>query len=98
VADRPCLDHDCGNPDCYHCRLRSKAVQVSPRVQMNRDRNWKPTPSVPPEFNKKIVYEDRPGGFKSPVLRKDGTPLRAKEHAEKRHEIDDQLARIRAGK
>lgn len=69
----------CVVPGCeehYGCRLRSKGVSVSPRVGEARTRNWKPTPDTPPAHYANILYDERPGGTKMPVLNPDGTPVR----------------------
>ena len=85
-------------PDCtcptYGCQLRQKGVSVSPKATPNR-RN-----SIPPRRvnvpGQPIVYQDRPGGFKMPIITATGDPLRRKQYLENKHKIDDKLARIQA--
>lgn len=96
MASRPV--GSCDVPDCdehYACRLRGKGLQVSPRAESTKTQNWRPTKSEPPSRNKQIIYQDRPGGTKMPVLKADGTVLRQREYDEKRHVIDANIRRIR---
>lgn len=95
MGTRPFGSCDPGCDVHYGCRLRNKGLQVSPRAQMTKTQNWRPTPSVPPSYNKQIVYDERPGGTKVPVLKADGSVLRRKEFDEKRHTITDTMRRIR---
>ena len=84
----------CQIPGCqehYGCRLRAKGMQVSPRAQMTRTQNWRPSVSKPPSHWKNIVYSERPDGSKMPVLKPDGTVLRHKEYQEKKSKIDSIL-------
>jgi hypothetical protein len=46
---------------------------------------------VPPSINKTIIYDERPGGYKMPVLKPDGDVLRWKEYTEKRHKVESHL-------
>ena len=95
MADRPL----CEVPGCdehYACRLRNKGLQVSPRAQMTRTQNWRPTPAVIPSLNKQLVYDERPDGSKMPVIKPDGTHLRMKEYLEKKPQIDATISRLRA--
>jgi hypothetical protein len=80
-----------GCQEHYGCRLRTKGVQVSPRATPNQAQNWRPTPSVPPARNAEILYSERPGGYKSPLLKPDGTPLRRKQYEDNRHHWDSVL-------
>lgn len=92
MCEYGCTEH-------FGCRLRLNGVQVSPQVgKSTQTRNWRPTPSVPPGHYSHFAYEDRPGGFKSPILRANGTHMRKREYLRKEPKIQDQLARIRAGK
>ena len=43
-----------------------------------------------------LVYQDRPGGYKMPIMTATGGQLRRKQYLENKHKIDDQLARIQA--
>lgn len=88
----------CQIPDCtdhYGCRLRNKGLQVSPRAQMTRTQNWRPTPSKPPSINKQIIYDERPGGGKMPVLKADGSVLRHKEYTENKHKVESTIRNLR---
>ena len=81
----------------YGCRLREKSLMVSPRVSPREGANWKPTPLVPPAHYANFAYEDRPGGFKSPILRPDGSHMREREFRQNEAQHQDTLNRIRAG-
>ena len=87
-------------PDCscdtYGCALRRKGVVISPSATPNRRNKIPPKRKHVP--GQPIVYQDRPGGFKMPILREDGSHLRRKQYLERKHEIDDKLARVQAGK
>ena len=94
MADRPL----CETPGCdehYACRLRNKGLQVSPRAQMTRTQNWRPTPAVIPSRNKQLVYDERPDGSKMPVLKPDGTHLRMKEYLDNKAHFDASITRTR---
>jgi len=75
--------------------MRAKGTQVSPRAQMSRTQNWRPTPSTPPSRNKQIVYDERPGGIKMPLMHPDGTVVRQKYADEHSHQITDHLRKTR---
>ena len=49
----------------------------------------------PPAFNRQIMYDERPGGIKMPILKADGTVLRRKEYGENKKSIDANMRRIR---
>lgn len=83
-----------GCEEHYGCRLRSKGVQVSPNATPTRH-NRRKDKVEPPSWNKGIVYDERPGGTKMPVLNQDMTPVRMKQGAEQRHKINDHLRRSR---
>jgi len=83
-----------GCQEHYGCRLKSKGVQVSPQATPTRHNRRKDT-VVPPSWNKGIVYDERPGGTKMPVLNQDMSPVRMKQGAEQRHKITDHLRRSR---
>lgn len=88
----------CNEPGCtehYGCRLRNKGIQASPKVMSSRTLNMKPTPVEPPAFNKQIMYDERPGGYKMPILKPDGHVLRRKEYGEKRRAIESTIRRLR---
>jgi hypothetical protein len=42
-------------------------------------------------MNKTIMYDERPGGYKMPILKADGDVLRWKEYTEKRHKVESHL-------
>lgn len=79
-----------GCEEHYGCRLRNKGVQVSPSATPSRHNRRKDLVQ-PPSWNKGIVYDERPGGFKMPVLNEDMSPVRMKQGAEQRHKINDHL-------
>jgi len=54
-----------------------------------------PTKVEPPVRNKEIMYDERPGGFKLPILKPNGDVLRRKEYEEKRPAITSTIRRIR---
>jgi hypothetical protein len=83
-----------GCEEHYGCRLRAKGVQVSPKATPSRH-NKRKARVEPPSWNKGIVYDDRPGGTKMPVLNPDMTPVRMKQGAEQRHKITKHLRRSR---
>jgi len=83
-----------GCEEHYGCRLRSKGVQVSPNATPTRH-NRRKDRVEPPSWNKAIVYDERPGGTKMPVLNQDMSPVRMKQGAEQRHKIKDHLRRSR---
>lgn len=79
--------------DTYGCSLRRKGVQLSPKATPNRRNSIPPRrPNVP---GQPIVYQDRPGGFRMPIMTATGDFLRRKQYLERKHEIDDTLNRIR---
>jgi len=49
----------------------------------------------PPSWEKGIVYDERPGGVKMPLLNGDGTPVRVKQYAENRRKIDERVKRLK---
>ena len=96
MATRPV--GSCDIPNCdehYACRLRGKGLQVSPRAETTKTQNWRPTPSIPPARNKQIIYDERPGGYKMPVLNPDGSVVRQREYDARKHEITSTIRRIR---
>lgn len=83
----------CDIPECeehYGCRLRNKGIQVSPGATPTRH-NRRKDRVEPPSWNKAIQYDERPGGFKMPIMNADLSPVRAKQMSEQRHEINDHL-------
>lgn len=90
----------CDVPGCqehYGCRLKNKGIQLSPRATASRTQNMRPEPVEPPAFNREIMYDERPGGYKMPILKPDGHVLRRKEYGERRSEITANMRRIRSG-
>lgn len=84
----------CDVPACnehYGCTLRSKGINLSPRVTPNRVRNPRPTPDTPPGHYANIVYDTRPDGSKMPVMNPDGTPVRHRQYQEQKRTIDTHL-------
>lgn len=84
-----------GCQEHYGCRLKAKGLNVSPKATPTKNLNWRPTKSVPPASNKQIIYEDRPGGTKIPILKLDGEPLRGKEYRENQSKIDATIHTLR---
>jgi hypothetical protein len=62
---------------------------------MTTTQNWRPTKVEPPSANRRIMYEDRPGGTKMPILNKHGNQMRAKEYQERRSVIEETQRRNR---
>jgi len=69
-------------------------VQVSPSATPSRH-NRRKDRVEPPSWNKGIVYDERAGGTKMPVLNPDMSPVRMKQGAEQRHKIKDHLRKSR---
>jgi len=87
----------CDIPECqehYGCRLRNKGIQVSPKATPTRHNRRKDSVE-PPSWNKGILYDERAGGAKMPVINPDGSPVRMKQAAEQRHKINDHLRKSR---
>lgn len=78
----------CQVPECdehYGCRLRSKGVQIGTLATPSKPKQGTLTPTPRHEAWSKPVYDERPNGFKMPILKSDGSPLRVKEASEKPH-------------
>lgn len=88
-------DEHCDDPECYGCRLEDKGIGLSNAITGSRTKNMRPTPSEPPSLNKQIMYDERPGGFKMPILKANGDPLRHKEWRENKKSIESNIRRIR---
>jgi len=91
----------CQTPGCrihYGCELKAKGLQVSPRVGASTgSRDFTPTLEPPPPSHyRNVLTEDRPGGFKMPILNPDQSLIRHREAQQRRHDIKDSLARTRA--
>ena len=88
----------CDIPECeehYGCRLRNKGLQVSPSATPTRH-NRRKDRVEPPSWNKGILYDERAGGTKMPVLNADLTPVRMKQAGEQRQKINKHLRASRA--
>lgn len=92
----------CDIPGCdehYACRLRAKGMQLSKAITPTRHSN---RPKVltqhdgDPKWEKGIAGEHRPGGGFMPYLGENREPIRLKEHGERRHEIHDQVQRLKS--
>ena len=68
---------------------------VSPRAEMTKTQNWRPTPFMDPVRNREIIREERPGGISMPLLNPDLTPIRRKQYDEQHHQITSTLRSIR---
>lgn len=95
MATRPVGSCEPGCEEHYACRLRGKGLHVSPRAESTRTQNWRPTKSEPPAYNKTIMYDERPGGYKMPILKPDGGVIRQREWDQKRHQYEANIRRIR---
>lgn len=96
VATRPV--GSCSTPGCvehYACRLRDKGLQVSPRATPTTTLNMKPTPGKPPAYNREIIYNERPGGTKIPLLNPDGSVVRRRQYDREKAQITSTIRRIR---
>lgn len=87
----------CAYPAPCSCGAYScKGISISPRATPTRRNSTLPATVEGPGYNRQIVYEDRPGGFKMPILKGTGEPLRVKEYHENKHKIDNVRAYARA--
>lgn len=87
----------CDIPQCdehYGCRLRNKGIYLSPAATPTRH-NRRKDKVEPSSWNKGILYDERPGGTKMPVLNADLSPVRMKQASEQRHKINDHLRKSR---
>jgi len=55
----------------------------------------KPTVQPVPTRNGEIVYDERPGGIKMPLLKADGTPVRRKWYQDNKSTVERTRRRIR---
>lgn len=85
-----------GCEEHYACRLRAKGLNVSPRLQMTRTLNWRPTVTPPPSHYANIAGERRPDGSFSPYFNPDGSPVRHRQAQREAGKIKDTVQRIRA--
>jgi hypothetical protein len=87
--------------DCtlYGCQLRRKGIQLSPQATPSRANSIPPKQNGgPPGHYKNILTEDRPGGYKMPILGADGHVIRHRQAQRESHKIKDRVAKARAGK
>mgnify|MGYP001177775805 CR=1 FL=1 len=75
--------------------MRDKGLQVSPRATPTQAHNMKPTPGKPPAYNREIIYNERPGGIKMPLLNADGSVVRRRQFDREKHKITSTIRRIR---
>ena len=69
--------------------MRGKGIQTSPRLMTTRTLNMLPTPVEPPAYNKEIMYSERPGGTKVPLINPNtGHVIRKKEYVDNQHRIE----------
>lgn len=90
----------CDIPGCeehYGCRLRNKGIQLSPVATPTRH-NRRKDRVEPPSWNRAILYDERPGGYKMPVMNADLSPVRMKQASEQRRKINDHLRASRQRK
>jgi hypothetical protein len=87
--------HDACDPPCsYGCALRQKGVTVAPSA-LPSQMNSVPPRTANPAWERGIVTEKRPGGHVVPVLDSRLKPIRVKQYAQKRREIDAGLRSIK---
>lgn len=88
----------CRDPGCdshYGCRLRAKGVQVSASAMPSRH-NRKATPTEAPSWEKGVAGERRPDGSFMPYVGADRQPIGVYEQAHRRHELTEQVSRLKA--
>lgn len=84
-----------GCTEHYACRLRNKGIRVSAQATPTKTLNMVPTKVEGPSYNKQIIYDERPGGIKMPLLKPSGDVVRRKEWDENRVAIEANRKRIR---
>lgn len=83
-------------PECYGCSMRNKGLQVSPAAMPNR-RNHNPGTRAQPNWEKGVIYDERPDGSRMPIFEPGRrTPLHVKQYAEQRHDIDAQIKNLKS--
>jgi len=85
-----------GCTEHYGCRLKAKGIQLSNKVTATRTKNMRPTPSIPPAINAQIIYDERPGGVKMPLMNPDGTVVRHKQYRDNEAKIEAIRRHVRA--
>lgn len=89
-----CRDPGC--PGCtYGCRLRKKGVVVAPSAMPSRHDRKSGTPGNN-SWERGIAGEHRPDGSFMPLLNEHREPIRMHEQANRRHEIETQVKRLKA--
>ena len=84
----------CQPPCSYGCDLRQKGVSVAPSALPSQMNSVAP-PTANPAWERGIVTESRPDGSRMPILDASLKPIRVKEYAQRRREID---AKVRLAK
>lgn len=88
---------DCECTESYGCQLRRKGLQVAPSATPNRHNRHAPAKQEPPNYNKQVMGEHRPGGTFMPYLNPDATPIRRKQWENKGTALTESLHRLRRG-
>lgn len=97
MPSRPmCTTVGCTDPTHYGCTLRAKGMQVSPKLTPTRSTNPDPTPVQGDATKAQIMYDERPGGTKMPILNWDGSVVRRKQYDDQKSTIESNMRRIRA--
>lgn len=91
--------HDGTHDDCFGCRIKGVGIAPSAmpsRQRIRRDANGNPVlrPMEDPSWEKGVAGERRPGGGFVPYLNEKGSPMRIKEHGEKRALVRENLQRL----
>lgn len=87
--------HDACDPPCsLGCELRQKGVMAAPSATPSRMNDVAP-PKANPAWERGIVTESRPGGYRVPVLDANFKPIRVKQYAQNRRKIEEGLRRIK---
>lgn len=90
----------CNEPECtkhYGCWLRNKGIQVSPKATPNRVKNPVPSKMTPPARYGQLMYDERPGGTRVPIMNSDGTHMRGKQFDDNKRLITNNIRRVRSG-
>lgn len=90
----PVCNRGCQPPCSYGCQLRQKGVAVAPSA-LPSQMNSVPPPKANPAWERGIVTETRPDGSRVPILDSNLRPIRVKEYAQKRREIDAGLRKVK---
>lgn len=79
----------CQLDDCTHygCELRRKGIRLSAKIVPSQ-RNMKPTVQPVPTVNGEIIYDERPGGYKMPLMKPDGTVVRRKWYRDNQSKVE----------